>query len=446
MTDEIAVSVHNASKRYFANTNRWSRLKHAFLPAAADTGAEIWALRDVSLEVTKGEAFGVIGRNGSGKSTLLEIITGTLKPTFGSVAVNGRITALLERGSGFNLEYTGRANIFLNGLLMGISRQELENRFDEIAAFADIGPVLDRPAKTYSSGMLIRLAFAVQIALEPDILIIDEALSVGDYFFQQKCFSRIRKMRNNGLTLLFVSHDMGIVRDLCSRAAYLRKGQIIHYGDSQKVIRHYFHEGSAVPSDGATDIMTDSLPEFDAGVAWQRAAKLRRQLLAVRIVDSSGRDELVAKIGDTIQIQVFFAGVTHSENVSVALRIKNRYDQLVTSQNSLQLNSDEMAGAAIYSLYEFEVDLLLEAGLYSINIGLVQNASTAHRQEIDTTEWFGPIQVNWNYGADPPPFHGMFGLPIRGRYIPTNTESTDAVEDKTDSKGCIPSSAPGRQG
>jgi lipopolysaccharide transport system ATP-binding protein len=328
---------------------------------------------------------------------------------------------------------------------MGISRQELENRFDEIAAFADIGPVLGRPAKTYSSGMLIRLAFAVQVALEPDILIIDEALSVGDYFFQQKCFSRIRKMRDNGLTLLFVSHDMGTVRNLCSRAAYLRKGQVIHNGDCQKVIRHYFQEGSALPSDVATDILTDSLPEFDAGVAWQRASTLGRQLLAVRVVDSSGRDELVAKIGDTIQIQVFFTGVTHSENLAVALRIKNRYDQLVTSQNSLQLNSDEMAGAAIYSLYEFEVDLLLEAGLYSINIGLVQNANTIHRQEIDTTEWFGPIQVNWNYEADLPPFHGMFGLPIRGRYIPTNTESTDAVEDKIDSNRFMPSGALGRQ-
>lgn len=431
MTDEIAVAVHNVSKRYLVHSNRWARLSHAFWPALAHSGTEVWALRDVSLEIKKGEAFAIIGRNGSGKSTLLEIITGTLKPTTGSVTVNGRITALLELGSGFNPEYTGRENVFLNGLLMGLSRQELENRFDEIAAFADIGPVLDRPAKTYSSGMLIRLAFAVQVALEPDILIIDEALSVGDYFFQQKCFSRIRKMRDNGLTLLFVSHDMGTVRDLCSRAAYLRKGQLLHYGESQMVIRHYFHEGSALSAAGAVDTaVAGSLPQFDAGVAWLRATELRRQLLAVRVVDSNGHDQLFAKIGDTLRIQVFFTGVADYQDLSVVLRIKNRYDQLVTSQSSRQLNADEIAVAANYFLYEFEIDLLLEAGLYSINVGLVQNAGTVHRHEIDATEWFGPIQVNWNYETDPAPFHGLFGLPMRGRYIPTNTESADATDYK----------------
>ena len=430
MTDEIAVSIRNVSKRYWVHDNRWSRLWHAVWPDSNAAGTEVWALRDISLDIRKGEAFAVIGRNGSGKSTLLEIITGTLKPTTGSVTVNGRITALLELGSGFNPQYTGRDNIFLNGLLMGLSRRELEQRFDDIAAFADIGPVLDRPVKTYSSGMLIRLAFSVQVALVPDILIIDEALSVGDYFFQQKCFKRIRQMRDNGLTLMFVSHDMGTVRDLCTRTAYLRKGHLFAHGETQSVLQKYFHQGGDSPDTTMVTTCTHALPsEFACDAAWLAAAERRRHLLAVAIIDSSEQELSVAQIGDTIRIKVFFVDHSPAENLSVSLKIKNRYDQLVTSQSSRQLNPGEsVASATPYSSYEFEVDLLLEAGLYSLCIGLIRNAGTKQRQEIDTTDWFGPIQVSWNYETEPAPFHGMFGLPMRGRFLPPHTVRKDASE------------------
>jgi lipopolysaccharide transport system ATP-binding protein len=199
-----------------------------------------------------------------------------LTPTSGELAVNGRVAALLELGSGFNPEYSGRDNVMLNGLLLGLSRSEVEQRFDDIASFADIGDVLHRPVKTYSSGMLIRLAFAVQVALEPDVLIVDEALSVGDYFFQQKCFTRLRKMRDNGLTLLFVSHDMSTVRDTCERVLYLKQGQQVYLGDAQEATRRYFADGRGI-SGGSPLPSFPSGPHANAhdriaaGALWSRA-------------------------------------------------------------------------------------------------------------------------------------------------------------------------------
>ncbi len=228
--NDVAISAHGVSKRYRVFDNQRSRLLHALRPGHGAGMQEIWALRDVDLEVRRGEAVAVIGRNGGGKSTLLQILTGTLVPTAGEVRVNGRVSALLELGSGFNPEFTGRDNVILNGLLLGLDRSEILRRFDEIAAFADIGDALDRPVKTYSSGMIMRLAFAVQVLTDPEILIIDEALSVGDFFFQQKCFGYIRSLSENGVTLLFVSHDMGTVRNLCERAIYLKNGQVADPG------------------------------------------------------------------------------------------------------------------------------------------------------------------------------------------------------------------------
>lgn len=200
---------------------------------------EHWALRDISFELKPGEAVGILGRNGAGKSTLLQIIAGTLEPTSGTVATSGRITALLELGSGFNTEFTGRENVFLNAQILGLSREDALNRFDDIASFADIGDFIDQPVKTYSSGMMMRLAFAVQTAVDPKVLIVDEALSVGDMFFQAKCMARIRKLVSEGVTLLFVSHDVGVIRQLCSRAILLKDGEVAMLGDTRKVADTY---------------------------------------------------------------------------------------------------------------------------------------------------------------------------------------------------------------
>jgi len=246
-SEGIAISVEDVSKRYEMYDSPRKRLKQFFVPllnriapgSAPNQYHEFWALRNISLEVRRGEAVGIVGRNGSGKSTLLQIITGTLSPTLGTVRTVGRIAALLELGSGFNLEYTGRENVYLNGALLGLTPAEIDNKFDDIAAFADIGEHLEQPVKTYSSGMLVRLAFAVQVQLQPDILIVDEALAVGDALFQKRCFQQIEKMTSDGVSLLFVSHDQESVRTLTNRALLLREGRKVAWGTSSEVIVSY---------------------------------------------------------------------------------------------------------------------------------------------------------------------------------------------------------------
>lgn len=200
---------------------------------------EFEALRDFSMEVYRGETMGIVGRNGSGKSTLLQMLAGTLQPTSGTLEVHGRVAALLELGSGFNPNFTGKENVFLNAAVLGLSRPQIEAKFDEIAAFADIGEFIETPVNTYSSGMMLRLAFAVQTAVEPDILIIDEALAVGDETFARKCFARLERLREAGVTILFVSHSMGAVTSLCRRAIFLHRGEKVIEGTPKFVASRY---------------------------------------------------------------------------------------------------------------------------------------------------------------------------------------------------------------
>ena len=247
MTD-IAIRVQTLSKCYHIYDTPRDRLKQFVVPRlqrmAGQTPKqyfrEFWALKDVSFEIKKGETVGIIGRNGSGKSTLLQMICGTLTPTSGTVKTKGRIAALLELGSGFNREFTGRENIYINAALLGLSKEEVDQRFDEIAAFADIGEFIEQPVKTYSSGMVVRLAFAVSVCVEPDILIVDEALAVGDAAFQFTCLNRLRTLTSNGTTLLFVSHDMGMVKNFCHRTLYLYQGQKRALGASGELTELYF--------------------------------------------------------------------------------------------------------------------------------------------------------------------------------------------------------------
>ncbi|ARV60966.1 ABC transporter ATP-binding protein [Nostocales cyanobacterium HT-58-2] len=238
MNEKIAIALKNVSKCYRRYTRPVDRLKEILLPGKS-IAQEFWALRDISLEVSQGETLGIIGQNGSGKSTMLQIIARTLTPTTGEVQVNGRVSALLELGSGFNPEFTGRQNVFFNGRLLGLSQKEIEDKFDEIASFADIGDFIDQPVKTYSSGMFVRLAFAVAVSVNPDILIVDEALAVGDIYFQQKCFERIRQLRDLGITFLFVSHDPTAIYKLCHRAVLMEGGQLVLDAKPRKVIDLY---------------------------------------------------------------------------------------------------------------------------------------------------------------------------------------------------------------
>jgi lipopolysaccharide transport system ATP-binding protein len=249
---DIVIKAVNVSKCYQIYDKPQERLKQAIVPRLYRLVSpftkqkreptyfrEFWALRDVSFEVRRGELVGIIGRNGAGKSTLLQIVVGTMAPTMGTVEVSGRVAALLELGSGFNPEFTGRENVYLNASLLGLSTAQTQAKFDEIEGFADIGDFIDQPVKSYSSGMLMRLAFAVQTAVEPSLLIVDEALAVGDVFFQTKCMARLRRLVSQGVTILLVTHDVGTVRQMCDRVILLQQGRLVASGAAVDVTDNY---------------------------------------------------------------------------------------------------------------------------------------------------------------------------------------------------------------
>lgn len=245
--NDIAIKVENLSKCYQIYNQPHDRLKQSIYPRLQrlvrqqpkQYYREFWALKDVSFEIKKGETVGIIGRNGSGKSTLLQMICGTLNPTSGSVQTNGRIAALLELGSGFNPEFTGRENVYMNAAVLGLTSEEIDARYDDIVAFADIGEFIEQPVKTYSSGMMVRLAFSVQAQVSPDILIVDEALAVGDAKFQAKCFERLKQLKDDGTSILLVTHSSEQVVTHCNHALLLNAGFVLEAGEPRHVVNCY---------------------------------------------------------------------------------------------------------------------------------------------------------------------------------------------------------------
>lgn len=236
---DIVIEVEHLSKMYKLYDKPMDRLKESLGLSKKKNYKEHYALKDVSFQVCKGETVGIIGTNGSGKSTILKIITGVLSQTCGEIRVNGRISALLELGAGFNMEYSGLENVYLNGTMIGFSREEIDAKLDDILNFADIGEFIHQPVKTYSSGMFVRLAFAVAININPEILIVDEALSVGDVFFQAKCYRKFEEFKKMGRTILFVSHDLGSISKYCDRVILLNKGKMVSQGKPKKMVNLY---------------------------------------------------------------------------------------------------------------------------------------------------------------------------------------------------------------
>ncbi len=241
------LSIHDLSKVYHLYSRPSDRLKQFVYPRVKrllgrpvnNYYAEFWALKNVSFNVRRGETVGIVGRNGSGKSTLLQLIAGTLAPTLGTVQAHGRVAALLELGAGFNPEFTGRENIYFNAAILGMSRKEIDEHIEDIIAFADVGAFIDQPVKTYSSGMYVRVAFSTAINVNPDILIVDEALSVGDTAFQQKCLHRIRQMQERGVSILLVTHSNNILLEYCDRGIFLKHGQVLFDGEARDAVRSY---------------------------------------------------------------------------------------------------------------------------------------------------------------------------------------------------------------
>lgn len=421
---DIAISVNNISKCYRVFDDQRSRLLHAVLPARTKGMQEVWALKDINFEIKRGESVAIIGRNGGGKSTLLEILTGTLTPTTGSVKVNGRVSALLELGSGFNPEYSGRDNVILNGLLLGLSKDDILSRFGEIEAFAEIGVAIDRPVKTYSSGMLMRLAFAVQVLCDPDILIIDEALSVGDFFFQQKCMSYIRGLCAKGVTLLFVSHDMGTVRDLCTRAVYLQQGCLAWSGEVNAAVQRYLTDDPSGRTQATLTAMGQAkLPNGDPYTAtlwgsnalWQQQTSSKAtQILAVVVEDAYGNEVLAAPMGETLRFVIWYQAEEVAP-VHVSVILKNRYDQLVncTSSHTLGLDMPSCLGGNVAS-FVLDLKMQLEVGQYSLQVSLGSVGPQKNQgHSMDETPWLGPLTLSWDYSTSAPPFYGMFGLPAQ---------------------------------
>jgi len=429
MSDTI-ISVENISKRYQVFDTPKARLLHTFFPKYHVNIQEIWALKNINFEIKRGEAVSIIGRNGSGKTTLLEIIAGTLTPTEGRVKIQGRVSALLELGSGFNPEYTGRNNVILNGLLLGLSKKEILNRFEEIEEFADIGASLDRPVKTYSSGMIMRLAFAVQVLCKPDILIIDEALSVGDFFFQQKCLGHIRGLCEKGMTLLFVSHDLGITRDICNRALYLNKGEKYFEGPVINAIRKYISEKNNIIDPSKSTQVNNVIspcktensnmtilkdPIWSAEDAWDEEKPGR--LLAIAVYDSNNCPMASFPIGDTMKVAVAYQ-IKPKTQADITIALKNKFDQFCTFTGSRYLDqvppeTNNLNGIIVFYL---SMDMLLEAGNYSIIVTLEKATKPNSGSDIDQAPPIGPIKVTWDYEKETAPFLGQVGLPTFGKF------------------------------
>jgi lipopolysaccharide transport system ATP-binding protein len=381
MSSEIAIKVENLSKCYQIYDQPRDRLKQFILPRlqrlvgqqASQHYREFWALNDISFEVKKGESVGIVGRNGSGKSTLLQIITGTLSPTSGSVTTQGRIAALLELGSGFNPDFTGIENVYLNGALLGFSTAQIDEKFDAIAAFADIGQHLNQPVKTYSSGMLVRLAFAVQVQVEPEILIVDEALAVGDALFQKRCFQRIEKLISDGTTLLFVSHDQESVRTLTNRALLLNKGKATAWGLSSEVVLEYrklLHDEEAayftsltkdltqrakqastpcVPVEAALNLpsQTDSaeVPRI-GGARTERLSFGDGEVKIVQVETLNGEAESCSMYypGEKLLIRITCKSSVNIKKINIAVRLRNKEGVKIYSWGTLNQDMSIRAG------------------------------------------------------------------------------------------------------
>jgi ABC-type polysaccharide/polyol phosphate transport system ATPase subunit len=308
------ISVQNVSKLYRIYDQPSGRLKEILLRGRRKYHRDFWALEDVSLEVETGEAVGIIGRNGAGKTTLLQIIAGVLQPTRGDVQVEGRVTALLELGSGFNPEYTGRENILLSGQILGFSEEEMKRRMDVIVQFAELEPFVDQPVKTYSTGMLMRLAFASAIHVDPDVLIIDEALSVGDVYFQRKSLDRMDYFRRAGKTVLFVSHDPALVQRFCTRALWLEQGRVAMTGKAKEVVTSYqafcarMEEERLRNAANNGGIVSRNHDEIlrELRLTGSRWGNNRIRFTKVEMINSSGEASWVFRTGEEVTVCLHF--------------------------------------------------------------------------------------------------------------------------------------------
>jgi len=408
----VVISVQGLSKCYHIYDRPQDRLKQSLWRGRKQFYREFWALKGVSFEVNKGEAIGIIGRNGSGKSTLLQLIAGTLTPTAGGIEVHGRVAALLELGSGFNPDFTGRENVYMNGAILGLSREEIDRRFDAIADFADIGDFIDQPTKTYSSGMLMRLAFSVSVNVDPDVLIVDEALSVGDMAFQYKCMERLERLTKSGTTLLFVSHDIGTVKAFCHRAIYLAKGEVRAAGPASDMAELYMmdlkDEHKRTLADGSAVALKAPLGK-DKAIAF--GTDQGRVIRAV--FSDTGSAQSAFATGDAIEIEVEVEHDATMNNPAVSIILCDyRMIELSGRYFAIAKHPDERGITRSAVRFSFRADF--NNGNYFVTVRLEERISDSNLIPVD--KQVGALSFNV---IRPPKLHfiGLAHLPIEAGEI-----------------------------
>lgn len=385
------ISIKHVSKVYRIFDNPTDRFWEAVTGGKHAKGKDHYALDDINIEVSEGEILGIIGVNGSGKSTLLKIITGVLAPTSGSVEVNGKISALLELGAGFNPEYTGVENIYFNGMVMGFTQKEMESKVQSIIDFADIGDFINQPVRTYSSGMYVRLAYAVAVSIEPDILIVDEALAVGDAYFQMKSMSKMQDLFRKGKTVLFVSHDTASVKNLCTTAIYLDKGRIIARGPAAEVVDLYESNVRKTMSESGRGAKADQIhtvdissfknaprqkfredPAYIQRTAAGREGNGKARVCSLQLLDISGEEvsEVIPFESYTLRLCI---EVLEDCQMCIGYHIRDSKNVPILGSNTVMENLGEVRGTAGERLVvDFRMKLPLRDGRYNIMTVLSQ--------------------------------------------------------------------------
>lgn len=444
---EVVVQVKNLSKMYRLYEKALDRVKEFLLPGNRSYHREFYAVRDLSFEVHRGEVMGIVGVNGSGKSTLLKMITGVLTPTSGNIEVKGRIAALLELGAGFNPEFTGLQNIYLQGSIMGYSREEMEQRLDEIIAFADIGDFIHQPVKTYSSGMFVRLAFAVNSCVEPDVLIVDEALSVGDFYFVQKCYRKIEETIKKGTAVIFVTHNMGDMVKFCNKAILLSHGRMLYQDDPLFIMQKYLSmqrngSGDYTPAiDGTTAQEDEAVEEAGKIEDWPELELFQRvnaeavegngclECCGVALLNTQGLITNTFQMGEQADFYYEYRVLKNMEVPIFGIDIVDSHNNIVHGKQSLQcgLVSDACralpAGTMIRCKQSIRMNLAV--GTYTTVIGmsmlpqmyyelagsLSYSELCGHMERVISISkaiMFNVIEADQGLAV---PFHGMCDLP-----------------------------------
>ncbi|MED0681025.1 ABC transporter ATP-binding protein [Aneurinibacillus thermoaerophilus] len=419
-----AIKVQNVSKIYKLYDKPVDRLKESIHPFGKKYHKDFYALKDISFEIKRGETIGIIGKNGSGKSTLLKMITGVLTPSAGMIEANGKISALLELGAGFNLELTGIENIYLNGTLMGFSREDVDKKLNDILSFADIGDFIYQPVKLYSSGMFARLAFSVAINVEPDILIVDEALAVGDVKFQTKCFNKFTSLKEKGVTILFVSHDISSIRNFCDKTMWIHEGHLKEIGDTVEVTAEYMEfMNSTQLEKGYEENEQESVylkqSNFQPINRWGSNVGLIRY---AEIYNQKGKITDVFETFEKIKLDIVFyiPEEIDFENLSVAFSIKNVTGIDLVVSTTFDSERIRFNRNGCYAEVSFEFENYLNVGEYILVVALEDRSQIVpeYYDYIEGAKYFKVVSNKKLFG--------MFNIPVNQTLIYVEEKQDEA--------------------